>query len=231
MMTDEFTTDNSEVIGRYSYTDMLNARDEWIEQHPNEPEWHSPYFGVPNLIRFGLNLTSDCRKELRKVKAEGGSDSFSKLFEVRKNTKGDYVFKYNPAIKSLMFAIFGRPDRVRDKKLVGFLNRPEIKNGEVMKHIVICLPNVIHCHVLANLLNEKVFIKNNTKRKVIVAVSNDYTGSISKEAENQNTLNRTLSECESHGIQTVTLTVDRLMTAVSIPLWDGMLYFKDTENS
>jgi hypothetical protein len=30
MMTDEFTNEQSEVIGRYSYTDMLKARDEWI---------------------------------------------------------------------------------------------------------------------------------------------------------------------------------------------------------
>lgn len=237
MTTDEFTKENSDIIGRYSYTDMLQARDEWIEQHPNEPEWHSPYFGVPNLIRFGLNLTKECRDELKKLKKDNVSDSFSKLFEVR---PGTLTFKNRKAIRELMYSIFGNPYRKTDNKLVGFLNRPEIKNGEVMKHIVICMPRVTSCHALAKLLNEHIFVKNNTKRKVIIAVENDSTivlrnkgtgGYISDEAQDSNKLNKELNRCESQGIQTVTLTVNKLMTAVSVPLWDAMLYFKDTENS
>ena len=237
MTTDEFTKENSDVIGRYSYTDMLQARDEWIEQHPNQPEWESPYFGVPNLIRFGLNLTKECRDELKKLKKDNVSDSFSKLFEVR---PGTLTFKNRKAIRELMYAIFGNPYRKTDNKVVGFLNRPEIKNGEVMKHIVICMPRVTSCHALAKLLNEHIFVKNNTKRKVIIAVENDSTivlrnkgtsGYISDEAQDSNKLNKELNRCESQGIQTVTLTVNKLMTAVSVPLWDAMLYFKDTENS
>ena len=239
MLTDEFTSENSDVIGRYSYTDMLKARDEWLIQHPNEPEWESPYFGVPNLIRFGLNLTKECRDELKELKKDGVSDSFSKLFAVK---PGTLKFKHQKAIKELMYSIFGNPQRKRDNKLVGFLNRPEIKEGEVMKHLVICLPYVTQCHALAKLLNENVFTKNNPERKVIIAVENSNTiklqnlgtglkpGYISPEAENANKLNQELSKYESQGIQTVTLTVDKLMTAVSVPLWDGMLYFKDTEN-
>ena len=239
MMTDEFTNEQSEVIGRYSYTDMLKARDEWVVQHPDQPEWESPYFGVPNLIRFGLNLTKECREELKQLKKEDISESFSKLFAVK---PGTLKFKHQKAIKELMYSIFGNPQRKRDNKLVGFLNRPEIKEGEVMKHLVICLPYVTQCHALAKLLNENVFIKNNPKREVIVAVENTNTielrnlgntsrpGYISPEAEDANKLNKTLSTYESQGKQTVTLTVDKLMTAVSIPLWDAMLYFKDIEN-
>ena len=205
MMTDEFTSENSDVIGRYSYTDMLAARDEWIEQHPNEPEWHSPYFGVPNLIRFGLNLTKECRDELKKLKKNGITDSFSKLFAVNPTTN---TFKHKKAIRELMFAIFGNPKRVRDNKLCGFLNKPEIREGEVMKHIVICMPRVASCHAMKALLEQKVFIGKNPKRKVIVAVENDDTirargkgtsGYMDDEAENANALNKELSACESRG--------------------------------
>jgi len=54
--------ENKTIIADVSYTDMLHARDKWIEDHPNEPESNSPYFGIPNLIRFGMSLTKKCRK-------------------------------------------------------------------------------------------------------------------------------------------------------------------------
>jgi hypothetical protein len=55
---------------------------------------------------------------------------------------------------------------------VGFLNRPEIKKGEVMKHIVLCLPTVMACHAMKVLLDEYIFTGKNDVREVIVAVEN-----------------------------------------------------------
>jgi len=107
--------------------------------------------------------------------------------------KDDFKFVYQKAIKELMVSIFGNPKRKTDNKLVGFLNRPEIKEGEVMKHIVICLPSVIACHALAQLLKKYIFTGNNHDREVIIAVDNDYTNSRDKSAVNVNALNTFLN--------------------------------------
>jgi len=57
LTTNEFTSEDSAIVGRYSYTDMLAARDKWILDHPDKHAWESPFFGVPDMIRFGMNLT------------------------------------------------------------------------------------------------------------------------------------------------------------------------------
>jgi hypothetical protein len=49
---------------------MVEARDKWVEEHVingDEKEYESPYFGVPDLIRFGMNLTKECRDKLHKA--------------------------------------------------------------------------------------------------------------------------------------------------------------------
>jgi hypothetical protein len=107
--SNEFAAENSEVIGRYSYTDMLEARNKWVEDNVingDEKEYENPYFGVPDLIRFGMNLTKECREKLEEGKKRGITDSFKQLFEVRKDK---LKFVYHDAIKDLMVAIFGNP--------------------------------------------------------------------------------------------------------------------------
>ena len=220
---------NKEIISNVSFSDMLAARDAWIEENNSKDkedrvdESKSPYFGIPNIIRFGMNLTSKCRNAIKNAK--DFNSSLSELF-ANDGTK----FTHEDAIVELMESIYG----ANNHKMPGFLDEERIKKGEIFKHIIMVLPHINDCHLLKKLMIEKGII-NEEERKIIVAVErrtklSDTGLKMDPEAADSTTLNKTLNELENKGKRSVTLTVNRFLTGVSVPLWDAMFFMKDTKS-
>lgn len=220
---------NKEIISNVSFSDMLAARDAWIEENNSKDkedrvdESKSPYFGIPNIIRFGMNLTSKCRNAIKKAK--DFNSSLSELFS-NDGTK----FTHEDAIVELMESIYG----ANNHKIPGFLDEDKIKRGEIFKHIIMVLPHINDCHLLKELMIKKNIINEN-ERKIIVAVErrtklSDTGLKMDPEAADSTTLNKTLNELENKGKRSVTLTVNRFLTGVSVPLWDAMFFMKDTKS-
>ena len=220
---------NKEIISNVSFSDMLAARDAWIEENNSKDkedrvdESKSPYFGIPNIIRFGMNLTSKCRNAIKNAK--DFNSSLSELFANDGNK-----FTHEDAIVELMESIYG----ANNHKMPGFLDEERIKKGEIFKHIIMVLPHINDCHLLKQLMIEKRII-NEEERKIIVAVErrtklSDTGLKMDPEAADSTTLNKTLNELENKGKRSVTLTVNRFLTGVSVPLWDAMFYMKDTKS-
>ena len=220
---------NKEIISNVSFSDMLAARDAWIEENNSKDkedrvdESKSPYFGIPNIIRFGMNLTSKCRNAIKKAK--DFNSSMSELF-ANDGTK----FTHEDAIVELMESIYG----ANNHKMPGFLDEERIKKGEIFKHIIMVLPHINDCHLLKELMIKKNIINEN-ERKIIVAVErrtklSDTGLKMDPEAVDSTTLNKTLNELENKGKRSVTLTVNRFLTGVSVPLWDAMFFMKDTKS-
>ena len=220
---------NKEIISNVSFSDMLAARDAWIEENNSKDkedrvdESKSPYFGIPNIIRFGMNLTSKCRNAIKKAK--DFNSSLSELF-ANDGTK----FTHEDAIVELMESIYG----ANNHKIPGFLDEDKIKRGEIFKHIIMVLPHINDCHLLKELMIKKNIINEN-ERKIIVAVErrtklSDTGLKMDPEAADSTTLNKTLNELENKGKRSVTLTVNRFLTGVSVPLWDAMFFMKDTKS-
>lgn len=229
MTTGEFNED--QIVGRYSYTDMVDARDEWIaknvvgddedENYTGPKESDSPFFGIPDVIRFGMKLTKKCRAVMRKQEREENLDSkLSYLFGCIPNK---LEFMFEPAIIELGEAIFG------GDKICGFLKEDDITRGEIFKHTVAVMPSVKACHTFRNLLKKYKLIDKD--REIIVAVENEDTPRMDTCAENVNDLNIKLQSLENEGKKSLTLTCNRLMTGASVPLWDSMLYMKDTDSA
>ena len=156
---------NKEIISNVGFSDMIDARDKWVDEHINDDnfdESKSPYFGIPNMIKFGMNLTKECRKVLSKNKDINTSLSF--LFK-NSNDK----FENESAVTELMESIFG----ANNHKMPGFLDQKRIKEGEIFKHIIMVLPHIDDCHVLKKLLIDKNIIDDDPEsdeyRKIIVA--------------------------------------------------------------
>ena len=219
---------NKKIISNVGFSDMIDARNEWVEQHPNEDECKSPYFGIPNMIKFGMNLTSECRKALAKNKDINTSLAY--LFS-NKNNK----FNNEKAIIELMESIFG----ANNHKMASFLNQPRILNGEIFKHIIMVLPHIDDCHVLRQLLIDKNIINNDPSdkdyRKIIVATERKTSKEkgarkLDPEAEDSDKLNEALWKLEDENKRSLTITVNRFLTGVSVPLWDAMFYMKDTSS-
>ena len=220
---------NKEIISNVSFSDMLAARDAWIEENNSKDkedrvdESKSPYFGIPNIIRFGMNLTSKCRNAIKNAK--DFNSSLSELFSNDGNK-----FTHEDAIVELMESIYG----ANNHKMPGFLDEERIKKGEIFKHIIMVLPHINDCHLLKKLMIEKGII-NEEERKIIVAVErrtklSDTGLKMDPEAADSTTLNKTLNELENKGKRSVTLTVNRFLTGVSVPLWDAMFFMKDTKS-
>lgn len=228
LSTDEFNKEGTAVIGRYSYTDMIAARDQWIklnvdENNPNSlKEEDSPFFGIPDIIRFGLKLTKECRKALNtQMKETNSTDRLSYLFAVEPNDATKFHFE--DAITELAEAIFG------GEKVCGFLNDDTIVRGQIFNHIVGVLPSVKACHAFKKLLIDKKLL--DAGREVIVAVENESTPKRDRCTETVQTLNKELEKLDNAGKKSLTLTWGRFLTGASVPLWDSMLYLKDTENA
>ena len=220
---------NKEIISNVGFSDMIDARDKWVDEHINDDnfdESKSPYFGIPNMIKFGMNLTKECRKVLSKNKDINTSLSF--LFK-NSNDK----FENESAVTELMESIFG----ANNHKMPGFLDQKRIKEGEIFKHIIMVLPHIDDCHVLKKLLIDKNIIDDDPEsdeyRKIIVATErrtakNKDARKLDPEATDSTSLNQALWSLENKGKRSLTITVNRFLTGVSVPLWDAMFYMKDT---
>lgn len=228
----EFNDSDAAIITTVSWTDMLNARNEWEKTHPSEnirydqngniitdkyTEDKSPYFGVPNIHKFGMQLTKECRKLLKNTNLD---NKLSTLFKVNETQTG---FVYEDAIVELMKSIFGV-----DGKSLGFLNIDDIKNGRIFRHTVMNLPSNYACHLMRKLLLENNIINEND-RKIIVAVDKN-AFKRDNEAEDSDILNETLRNLDAQNKKSLTITDQRFLTGVSVPLWDSMLYMKDTKS-
>lgn len=220
---------NKEIISNVGFSDMIDARDKWVDEHINDDnfdESKSPYFGIPNMIKFGMNLTKECRKVLSKNKDINTSLSF--LFK-NSNDK----FENESAVTELMESIFG----ANNHKMPGFLDQKRINEGEIFKHIIMVLPHIDDCHVLKKLLIDKNIIDDDPEsdeyRKIIVATErrtakDKDARKLDPEATDSTSLNQALWSLENKGKRSLTITVNRFLTGVSVPLWDAMFYMKDT---
>ena len=220
---------NKEIISNVGFSDMIDARDKWVDEHINDDnfdESKSPYFGIPNMIKFGMNLTKECRKVLSKNKDINTSLSF--LFK-NSNDK----FDNEAAVTELMESIFG----ANNHKMPGFLDQKRIKEGEIFKHIIMVLPHIDDCHVLKKLLIDKNIIDDDPEsdeyRRIIVATErrtakDKDARKLDVEATDSTSLNQALWNLENKGKRSLTITVNRFLTGVSVPLWDAMFYMKDT---
>ena len=119
----------------------------------------------------------------------------------------------------------------------GFLDQKRIKEGEIFKHIIMVLPHIDDCHVLKKLLIDKNIIDDDPEsdeyRKIIVATErrtakDKDARKLDPEATDSTSLNQALWSLENKGKRSLTITVNRFLTGVSVPLWDAMFYMKDT---
>lgn len=209
LASNEMLDPDSAIISKVSYTDMVRARDKWEGENKGKDRTTSPYFGIPTLHKVGLELTKECKKA---IASTGATSSISKLFEVK---GGKFV--HEKAITKLMKSIFGDGK----SKTLAFLNNQKVKGDKVCKHTLIRLPKIEHCEMLKKVLEGLI---DTNERKVINIVGSH------PDVRSIDDLNRTLEALDNKGKKSIILTVNRMMTGVSIPLLDSMIYLRDSSS-
>lgn len=231
LMSDEFDREQ-DLIAFYQFTDIVREQEEWDRENfaKDEPreEWENPYFGFPQMIRFALNPNESARKRMAALRESGMSDAFSALFKPKSVVKaGDgshKQFVHEQEILELLEVIDGSRE---DEELLGFLDYEKIKDGNMCRHIVVVLPYCASCDALEALIEKHAGAFKNLSGYEIINISGVENPSRYKKPGD---IKRAISNYESEGKKTITLTVNRMLTGSTVPEWDTMLFLRDTSS-
>lgn len=229
-----------DIIAKFSFKELVGAKKKWAEDHaqfilsktPVDIEgdpyhdngkikhWEdNPYFGIPQMLQYGYKLEDFRLDSYMKKKTQM---TFGKLFE----TKGKDVpeFKYAKDIKQLFQLLDGGAGK-KVSGVMSLINLPEIKRGNMCKHIVIVLPNKICCDALEKMIDDAPMSDfPNLKKYMIVNVASKINPVDTEWAKNQ------IKDYAEAGNKTITLTVVKMLTGVTVEPWDTMFYMKDCKS-
>ena len=232
LMGNEF--EKQDIIACVQFSDILNEKEKWAKTNfDNEKvnEWDNPYYGFPQMVRFALNLNKSSRKKIEELKKQGISSQLSDLLKpksiIKDSNNKHKQFVYEKEIEELLLAIDGGK---KDDQLFSFINYKKIKDGCMCRHIVVVLPYKASCDAMEALILK--LSKNNKFKNLqnyrILNISGVDNPSKYKKIEDIKSIIR---KCEAEKQKTITLTVNRMLTGVTVKEWDTMIYMKDTTSA
>lgn len=186
-------------------------------------EWDNPYFGFPQMVRFAFRPNKSSFAKINNLKEIGKSASFSVLFNpksTKKDDDGEYLkFENESEILDFLKVIDGSKE---DENILGFLNYKKLKDGKMCRHIVMVLPFRASCDSLQQLLkrHQSDFINLNQYEIINIAGFDSEYDKIGEVTE-------TIKKFETAGKKTISLTVHKMLTGVTVPEWDTMLMLKE----
>lgn len=227
LMGDEFKKED--IIAFVQFTDIIDAQKQWDDEHLKEDdcnEWDNPYYGFPQMIRFAFNPNKSSIKKMEELRKRGITYAFSELFRpqsmIPKEDGSHKKFIHEAEILDLLEVIDGTKE---DENLLGFLDYDKIKEGKMCRHIVVVLPFRTSCDAMATLIcKNKNRFKNLCEYEIINIAGFDDI----KKYKGTDDVKRAIKACEENGHKTLTLTVNRMLTGTTVPLWDTMIYLKGT---
>lgn len=222
-----------DIIAFVPFTEIAEAKRMWDEENRakdeavREDEWMNPYYGFPQMIRFAFTPNRASLDKIKELESHGATASFSELFKPRSlegNDPKHNTFVHEEVVLDFLKVIDGRKD---DCNVLGFLDNERIKAGKLCRHIVMVLPYCASCDAMEKLINEHREEFRNLGDYEILNISSAETEKRSSKVED---IKHKISVLEKEGRKTLTLTVNRMLTGVTVPEWDTMLYMKQTSS-
>ena len=225
LMGDEFT--DEDVICYCQSSDIAQASEEWDKQNlDSKDEWENPYYGFPQMVRFAFNPNESSLHKLAELQKNGMTVAFSELFKPKSITKSadglHRKFEHEAEILDFLHAIDGTEE---DVNILSFLDNERIQNGKLCRHIVCVLPYRASCDAMERLIASHAEEFKHLSDYRILNISGVDNERLFPSVES---VKKRISHCEANDQKTMTLTVSRMMTGVTVPEWDTMLYLKDT---
>lgn len=231
----KFNSDN--IIATCQFKDILREKAKWdednfykIENGETNPdtgapyqEYDNPYFGFPQMLRFAFNLPISTRQTLEKAKYNW---TLNDLFETTV-VDGVAAFVHEQGVLDLLKAVDGSKQA---DGILSFLDIPKIKDNDVCKHMVFALPRKYACDAMeALLLNHAEEFINLRNYEVL-----NITGhTLKSDLDSVDKVKARISQCEKSNppIKTITLTVYKMLTGVTVEEWDTFFMLKDTHSA
>lgn len=230
LMGSEFKPED--IIGFVQYSDIIDARDEWRRKEAKEnvdyDETKNPYYGFPQMVRFAFNPDEQTARRIEQLKQQGFTCALSQIFKTRlspKTKKPEFV--YADEILSTFKAIDGVKE---DSNVFGFLNYDKIKEGKMMcRHMVCVLPTRSACDALELLLKKHAGDFINLQNYKVINIAGHATLYSGDKAVEQ--IKYDIAKAEQGDEPTLSLTVRRMLTGVTVPQWDTMIYLKECSSA
>ncbi len=216
LMGSEFT--KQDIIAFVQFSDIYEAKMKWNADNLDKDEWKNPYFGFPQMIRFAFNPSEQSRKKLESIPGSKPSEIFA---PVTSSKYGEYKsFAHEAEAIELLRVLDGAK---HDTQLLGLLDHPSIKAGKLARHVVVVLPFRASCDAFEKLVTEHSELFKNLSSYKILNISG-HNATLTKPEQ----IKSVITDAESKGEKTLTLTVNKMLTGTTVPEWDTMIYLKAT---
>ena len=216
LMGSEF--EQNDIIAFVQFSDIYESKINWRETHLDQEEWQNPYYGFPQMVRFAFNPNESSRKRLESIPGSKPSEIFAPV-DTSKN--GNYeAFKHEAEVIDLLQVLDGSKN---DTQLLGLLDHESIKTGDLAQHIVIVLPHKASCDAFEKLVNERGELFKNISGYELLNIAGHNTP-----FRDVTSVKNAIDKADTEGKKTITLTVNKMLTGVTVPQWDTMIYLKGT---
>ncbi len=214
---------NENAIYNWTYPDEQYAKDQWSED-PDRDADRNPYRELPQMQMFTYALS-----EMASVAIDQGADGLfdlSGFFEARKEGS-EYHFTDPDRVRDFLNMLRGQLTQSATEKLLNNFKPPfpysDDRFGDAVEHTVWFLPTVASAHAMKASLEAHPFF-----RDYLVHVA---AGSGAKMgAEAKGPVDKMLAKAAKLSKGTITLSVGKLMTGVTVPQWGAILILRSLKS-
>ena len=200
----------------WDYTKEQRAKQQWEIDHPHEP---NPYAGLPRVNMFTFNM-GDKFKDPKFSQVGGKSFNFKEFFKV--NDQDNFV--YEEYVKQFL-----RNITTPSKHTSYPFSTKQFRNQ--LRHTLWLMPGVKEANAMERLLKQDPVLGEINGYKIINVVKN--IKGEDKGITDQTDVDRVKSAIgtDPASTKTITLTVRKLTTGVTIKPWTGVIFLSNTNSA
>ncbi|WP_158071090.1 DEAD/DEAH box helicase family protein, partial [Lactiplantibacillus plantarum] len=200
----------------WDYTMEQRAKQQWEIDHPHEP---NPYAGLPRVNMFTFNMGNKF-KNPKFSQVGGKSFNFKEFFRV--NDQGKFV--YEEYVKQFL-----RNITTPSKHTSYPFSTKQFRNQ--LRHTLWLMPGVKEANAMEQLLKQDPILGEINDYKIINVVK-DIKGE-DKGVTDQTDVDRVKSAIgkDPASTKTITITVRKLTTGVTIKPWTGVIFLSNTNSA
>jgi hypothetical protein len=214
---------NEDAIFNWTYPDEQSAKQAWDDDASRDPE-RNPYRELPQMQMFTYALS-----EMASVAIDQGADGLFDLsgFFAAKKVGSEYHFNDPAGVGEFLNMLRGRLTQSATEKLLNDFKPPfpysDDRFTEAVQHTVWFLPTVASAHAMKAALEAHPFFKD---FRVHVAAGN----AAQMGAKAKKPVDTMLAAAAKSGEGTITLSVGKLMTGVTVPQWGAILILRSLKS-
>jgi hypothetical protein len=214
---------NEDAIFNWTYPDEQSAKRGWV-QDPSHEIARNPYLELPRMEMYTYALS-----EMASVAIDQGADGLFDLsgFFAARKVGPEYHFEDPERVGEFLNMLRGRLTQSATEKLLSNFKPPfpysDNRFVDAVEHTVWFLPTVASAHAMKAALEAHPFFRDFLVH--VAAGSAAQMGAAAKKP-----VDKMLAKAAKLGKQTITLSVGKLMTGVTVPQWGAILILRSLKS-